>query len=144
MTFTDQELRDFADVTQETIRAYADVDAGELLNIGQAQCYKLRNLDFKASKWLPVPLGCLAMVTACGWYNEFNAVSLAHVSRLFQSGMMQIAREGSPCIYIKVGGTFSHVPVGDINPPMLEQIRTMIAADEVSMEEPGLLRVWFD
>lgn len=143
MTYTKEDLDKFAQVSQETFRAYADVEAGELLNIEQAQCYKLRNLDYKATHWLPVPLACLAMATGVRWYNEFGLEALSHISRLFRSGEMLVAREGSPCIYIKVGNTYSQVEDGIINPPELESLREMVCADEASIDN-GVLRLWFD
>lgn len=137
-------LEAFSGITLAAQRAYADCAVGEVLNLPGNVQHELRKLDWRSPYYLPVPLACAAMSAAVQNYNEFSIKSLAAIARLFHSSEMLIAREGSPCVYIKTGETYSNVDTGRINPHELSSLRRLTGADEASIEKDGVLRLWWD
>lgn len=114
-------------VRNETLGAYSDCN-----ELSKAE----RNLEFKAS--LPVSgdefVEIMREATPDG-YNDFNADAAQRVVFFFGSDAHYvIAREGSPCVYVK--------PVK--RSWFGRGVNIASLADEVSYEGAGIFRVWWD
>lgn len=113
-------------VVYQTLSAYSDCHSEKE--------FGPENLNFKATAAVSWPYLLLIMSRAIpGRYNAFEVErSLGRlVKACGPKAKYYIAREGSPCIYVKVPkGT--RVPFGCTN------------ADEVSLEADGTLRFWWD
>ncbi len=114
-------------VRLEVLQAYSDCNEQ---NKGE------RNLKFKASE----PVGGEALISIMKeavlvGYNEFSEKSTKHLVSVFgENAQYTIAREGSVCIYVKPAkGERTSIDgfcAGDY--------------DECSIEDDGLLRLWWD
>lgn len=95
-----------------------------------------RNLDFKASASVDgATLREIVKRAVPGGYNDFNESVLEKVFGVFgEESQYTIAREGSPAIYVR--------PFGRVWINRTENLSHL--ADEVSYEEDGSIRLWWD
>ena len=115
----------------EVATAYAD-------SISQ-DGYKLRNLNFEASIFLPIHNRVLqAALVVIGRYNDFDAFTVIDIlSALDPECEVKIAREGSVCLYVQ------------FKQDMSDSKRNYLAmknllADEIDEIEKNLYRIWWD
>lgn len=114
----------------------------DLIHAAYADCNGMhekgveRNLDFKAPKSVGGAEAMGLMDACCPYgYNGFNSEVMAEVVKKFgDNAAYTIAREGSPCLYIK--------PVNRVWLNRDESILKL--ADEVSFEPSGTFRLWWD
>jgi hypothetical protein len=111
--------------------AYCDVNP---IDIGEA-IYKYRNLDWRSDEWFSVTDTISLFKDYCPEYNEFQCGNLGVLSELGEDVMIQPAREGSVCIYIKG----AHVVEATVR-----ALQMQLMADEVNMQPDNTVRVWWD
>lgn len=119
---------DFDVVKEETRLAYADCHMKN-----EREGYKLRNLDFKASRRLSVQEAYEIFKTYVKGYNEFEPELILVIPEGYQ---VLIAREGSVCVYV----------YGD-NLNLLNRLQKQLHCDELHVyEEDGeqVCRIWWD
>lgn len=108
-------------VEKEIMAAYADCWMD-----GEAG-YKRRNLQFKSNTFVSLPDAKRIVAKAIPQgYNEFNAAVL---DKFPDYAKFKIAREGSPCLYVK----------GRLLPN-----RECVGADEMNDQSDGTTRFWWD
>jgi len=111
-------------VEQEVRRAYSDCT-----NSNFEEAVKTRNLDFKASE--PVSRTEASRIMGLAIPNGYNEFTTANLRHLPADSMIQIAREGSVCIYVagKLDG----------------KIATALNCDEFDYEPTtNQTRIWWD
>ena len=110
------------------VKAYADCNS---MGFDENE----RNLDFKSSSYFNAGELIEVMSTAIeGGYNLYDKDVLKEVVETFNGARYKPAREGSPCIYVypeKNSRVWLHKDFGGI-------------ADEVSLENDGSIRLWWD
>ena len=112
----------YSTVLAETMLAYADAHESKL---SEAEAYRIRNLNFRASASVTRDEAVKIMEKACPGYNEFEPALL---KLLPEDSRIVIAREGSVCMYIN----------GEV--AKNEQLK----ADEFDYESSGFTRIWWD
>ena len=111
-------------ILREVVAAYGDA--------GGYSASKKRNLNFKASEFVTRDEAFAIMDKALPrGYNEFRAglLNYFHIKQKFM-----IAREGSVCLYVWTP------PDSDIIFPSMEELQ----ADEMTRQEDGTMRIWWD
>lgn len=114
----------------QVARAYADCH--DKIDFGP----DTRNLNFRPKSWVS-PEEALRIIERYipDGYNEFNAKVVAEIFEILKPARVQIARENSPCLYLK--------------PKIRWWFRTLallapLPIDGKSIEADGTLRLWFD
>lgn len=129
-------------ITQGLIKESTDLrDVDSIVSIIQAYsdcCIsdtKGRNLDFKAARAVNGmdAIRIMSVATPHG-YNDFDSSVLAEVVEYFGEGAeYTLARENSVCVYVKVHGRH-----------WLNRKPRTFRVDEISVEDDGTFRLWWD
>ena len=136
---TVQESIYMTEVSQQVAEAYADCwdfqpDPGDWLGPSWQRVAGRRNLEFLATRYLPRDEAKLVMEQWVKQYNEFTPDVL---SRLPAWAEVRIAREGSPCIYVKL-------PYGsDKKLPTAKRLAAD-ERDEMMLQSSHVVRYWWD
>lgn len=116
------------DYAREVMEAYCD--CGDL---PFEQTVKRRNLNFRSSVWLtPEEAQKIMNVAVPNGYNAFEAQLIGALPGTVK---VQIAREGSVCLYVDTTGA---------RPDEMKAALAVMQPDESDMEIEDIWRLWWD
>jgi len=132
MATVQQETRHMAIVSDQVKEAFYDCwdNKGETWE----RVANIRNLEFLATRYLPRDDAQAVMEQ---WVQGYNNFTPSLLSRLPADCEVRIAREGSPCIYVKI-------PWG--SKVKLPTAKRMAAdeRDEMTLQSSRVVRYWWD
>lgn len=139
MATVQEETRHMASVSDQVKEAYADCWdyqpwPGPYMNPDWERVAQIRNLEFLATRYLPRDDAQAVMEQ---WVKQYNNFKPSLLSRLPEDCEVRIAREGSPCIYVKL-------PWG--HKVKMPTAKRMAAdeRDEMTLQSSRVIRYWWD
>ena len=133
-------MQDVASIIEEFKRVYADAVAPCLTEAAWEEAAKKRTLEWRSERRIPLRDAAVCYAQIVDGYNEFQAQMIADLHTAFADCGIEAtpAREYSVAVYL-------HVPDKPGLRKRVERfVRANFQADEVSWQDSGTLRVWWD